>query len=184
MVVTGGVDTFNDIFMYMCFSKTPALSPTGDAKPFDAAGDGTILGEGLGHGRAEAARPTPSATATGSTRVIKGIGTSSDGKGNAVYAPSSAGQVEALRAAYKQAGVTPDTVELVEAHGTGTKVGDAAEVQALTEVFRDARRRRRRGARSVRSSRRSATPRRRPARRGSSRRRWRCTTRCCRRRSR
>ena len=31
MVLTGGVDTFNDIFMYMCFSKTPALSPTGDA---------------------------------------------------------------------------------------------------------------------------------------------------------
>ncbi|NUN52813.1 MAG: hypothetical protein HUU06_08510, partial [Planctomycetaceae bacterium] len=26
LVVTGGVDTFNDIFMYMCFSKTPALS--------------------------------------------------------------------------------------------------------------------------------------------------------------
>ena len=48
MVVTGGADTFNDIFMYMCFSKTPALSPTGDARPFDAAGDGTILGEGLG----------------------------------------------------------------------------------------------------------------------------------------
>ena len=48
VVVTGGIDTFNDIFMYMCFSKTPALSPTGDARPFDAAGDGTILGEGLG----------------------------------------------------------------------------------------------------------------------------------------
>src|SRR5205085_7128873 len=45
VVVTGGVDTFNDIFMYMCFSKTPALSPTGDARPFDANGDGTILGE-------------------------------------------------------------------------------------------------------------------------------------------
>ena len=28
MVVCGGVDTMNDIFMYMCFSKTPALSPT------------------------------------------------------------------------------------------------------------------------------------------------------------
>ena len=48
VAVTGGVDTFNDIFMYMCFSKTPALSKTGDAKPFDADGDGTILGEGLG----------------------------------------------------------------------------------------------------------------------------------------
>ena len=48
LVITGGVDTFNDIFMFMCFSKTPALSPTGNAKPFDASGDGTILGEGLG----------------------------------------------------------------------------------------------------------------------------------------
>ncbi len=39
------VVTFSDIFMYMCFSKTPA-SPAGDAKPFDADGDGTIIGEG------------------------------------------------------------------------------------------------------------------------------------------
>src|SRR5205823_1290232 len=137
VAVTGGVDTFNDIFMYMCFSKTPALSPTGDAKPFDVAGDGTILGEGLGvvvlKRLADAERDGDRVYA-----VIKGIGTSSDGKGNAVYAPSPAGQVEALRAAYRQAGVTPDTVELVEAHGTGTRVGDAAEVEALTTVFRDA----------------------------------------------
>src|SRR5205823_6944866 len=137
VAVTGGVDTFNDIFMYMCFSKTPALSPTGDAKPFDVAGDGTILGEGLGvvvlKRLADAERDGDRVYA-----VIKGIGTSSDGKGNAVYAPSPAGQVDALRAAYAQAGVAPDTIELVEAHGTGTRVGDAAEVQALTEVFRDA----------------------------------------------
>src|SRR4051812_1304861 len=137
VAVTGGVDTFNDIFMFMCFSKTPALSRTGDAKPFDASGDGTILGEGLGvvvlKRLSDAERDGDRVYA-----VVKGIGTSSDGKGNAVYAPSPAGQVEALRAAYRQAGVTPDTVELVEAHGTGTRVGDAAEVQALTTVFRDA----------------------------------------------
>src|SRR5205823_12377347 len=30
MALAGGVDTLNDIFMYMCFSKTPALSPSGD----------------------------------------------------------------------------------------------------------------------------------------------------------
>ncbi|MGE4602189.1 MAG: beta-ketoacyl synthase N-terminal-like domain-containing protein, partial [Planctomycetota bacterium] len=36
LVISGGVDTFNDIFMYMCFSKTPALSPSGDARPFDS----------------------------------------------------------------------------------------------------------------------------------------------------
>jgi acyl transferase domain-containing protein/acyl carrier protein len=141
VVVSGGVDTFNDIFMYMCFSKTPALSPTGDAKPFDSSGDGTILGEGLGivvlKRLADAERDGDRVYA-----VIKGIGTSSDGKGNAVYAPSPAGQVEALRAAYRQAGVSPDTVELIEAHGTGTRVGDAAEVQALTAVFSDASKKR------------------------------------------
>ena len=48
MVVTGGVDTMNDIFMYMCFSKTPALSKTGDCRPFSDSADGTILGEGIG----------------------------------------------------------------------------------------------------------------------------------------
>src|SRR5439155_11431720 len=135
MVLTGGIDTFNDIFMYMCFSKTPALSPTGDARPFDADGDGTILGEGLGvlvlKRLADARRDGDRIYA-----VLRGVGSSSDGKGNAIYAPKAAGQVEALRAAYRVAGVTPDTVELVEAHGTGTRVGDATEVEALGEVYR------------------------------------------------
>ena len=44
MVVTGGVDTLNDIFMHMCFSKTFVLSPTGDARPFSENADGTVLG--------------------------------------------------------------------------------------------------------------------------------------------
>ena len=47
MVITGGADTMNDIFMYMCFSKTPALSKTGDCRPLSANADGTMLGEGL-----------------------------------------------------------------------------------------------------------------------------------------
>jgi acyl transferase domain-containing protein len=133
-VLTGGVDTFNDIFMFMCFSKTPALSPTGNARPFDAAGDGTVLGEGLGllvlKRLADAERDGDRVYA-----VIRGVGTASDGKGNAVYAPKAAGQAAALRRAYAAAGITPDTVELVEAHGTGTKVGDATEATALAEVY-------------------------------------------------
>ena len=137
VVVTGGCDTFNDIFMYMCFSKTPALSPTGDARPFDAAGDGTILGEGLG---VVVLKRLADAERDGDTiyTVLKGIGSSSDGKGNAIYAPSAAGQKNCLRNAYVIAGVTPDTIELVEAHGTGTRVGDATEALALTEVFSSA----------------------------------------------
>ena len=138
LAVTGGLDTFNDIFMYMCFSKTPALSPTGDARPFDADADGTILGEGLGvvvlKRLADARRDGDRVYA-----VIRSVGTSSDGKGQAVYAPSAAGQAKALRRAYAMAGISPATVELVEAHGTGTRVGDATELSALEEVYRGAR---------------------------------------------
>ncbi len=137
VAVTGGLDTFNDIFMYMCFSKTPALSPTGEARPFDAEADGTILGEGLGvlvlKRLADARRDGDRVYA-----VIRSIGTSSDGKGQAVYAPSAAGQARRLRQAYSLAGISPGTVGLVEAHGTGTRVGDAAELEALEEVYRAA----------------------------------------------
>ncbi len=137
MVVTGGIDTFNDIFMYMCFSKTPALSPTGNAKPFDAASDGTILGEGLGivvvKRLADAERDGDKIYA-----VIRGIGSSSDGKGDAIYAPSASGQKKALLDAYSRSGAPPESIGLIEAHGTGTKVGDAVEVSALREVYGEA----------------------------------------------
>ena len=134
MVITGGVDTFNDIFMYMCFSKTPALSPSGDVRPFDRDGDGTLLGEGVGM---VALKRLADAERDGDRiyAVLKGIGSSSDGKGNAIYAPNAAGQAKALRRAYREADVDPATVEMVEGHGTGTKVGDATEVGALTSVF-------------------------------------------------
>ncbi|NVN91187.1 MAG: KR domain-containing protein [Desulfuromonadales bacterium] len=137
MVITGGIDTFNDIFMYMCFSKTPALSPSGNAKPFDSSADGTILGEGLGivvlKRLADAERDNDRIYA-----VIRGIGSSSDGKGDAIYAPSAAGQKKALLDAYDRAGVTPETIGLVEAHGTGTKVGDVVEISALRDVYGEA----------------------------------------------
>lgn len=136
-VVAGGLDTFNSIFMYMCFSKTPALSPTGNSRPFAADGDGTILGEGLG---VVVLKRLQDAERDGDRiyAVLKGMGTSSDGRGNAVYAPSAEGQSIALRSAYEQANVSPATVGLVEAHGTGTRVGDAIEIKALSGVYREA----------------------------------------------
>ena len=137
MVVTGGVDTFNDIFMYTCFSKTPALSATGNAKPFDVSADGTILGEGLGlvvlKRLADAERDGDKIYA-----VVRGIGSSSDGKGEAIYTPSASGQQKAILNACANAGVTLDSIGLLEAHGTGTKVGDAVEVSAAREIFGEA----------------------------------------------
>ncbi len=134
MVITGGVDTFNDIFMYTCFSKTPALSPGGHAKPYSDNADGTTLGEGLG---VVVIKRLEDAERDGDRiyAVIKGIGASSDGRGAAIYEPSAQGQTKALLRAYEQAQVTPDTIELVEGHGTGTKVGDAIEVNALRQVY-------------------------------------------------
>ncbi len=67
--------------------------------------------------------------------VIRGIGTSSDGRFSSIYNPRPEGQAKALRRAYEDAGIHPSTVGLVEAHGTGTKAGDPAEVKALKDFF-------------------------------------------------
>ncbi|MEV5986123.1 SDR family oxidoreductase [Streptomyces sp. NPDC052051] len=134
LVISGGVDTGNDIGMFLCFSKTPALSPTGDCRPFSDAADGTMLGEAV---VMYALKRLSDAERDGDRihAVIRGIGASSDGRSTAIYAPLPGGQALALRRAYEQAGYSPRTVELVEAHGTGTKAGDAAELAALREVF-------------------------------------------------
>jgi acyl transferase domain-containing protein/NADP-dependent 3-hydroxy acid dehydrogenase YdfG len=133
-VIAGGVDALNDILMYMCFSKTPAFSPSGDCRPFSDKADGTILGEGLAM---LALRRLEDAEADGNRihGVIRGIGSASDGQATSVYAPKPEGQAQALRRAYQKAGYSPATVELMEAHGTGTVAGDAAEFAGLRSVF-------------------------------------------------
>lgn len=134
MSITGGVDTLNDIFMHMCFSKTGVLSHTSDAKPFSEDADGTVLGEGIGmlilKRLGDAKKHGDHIYA-----VIKGIGTSSDGKTSAIYAPDVKGQLNALTQAYAEADVDPSTIELIEAHGTGTRVGDKVEFTALKKCF-------------------------------------------------
>ncbi|MFE7949462.1 beta-ketoacyl synthase N-terminal-like domain-containing protein, partial [Streptomyces sp. NPDC057426] len=132
-MLTGGCDAENTIFMYLCFSKTPALSKSGRIRPFDSEADGTLIGEGIGM---LALRRLADAERDGNQvyAVIRGLGTSSDGRFKSIYAPRKEGQMEALRRAYQDADAAPDSIELFEAHGTGTAVGDATELSALTEV--------------------------------------------------
>ncbi|RLC32022.1 hypothetical protein DRH13_02240, partial [Candidatus Woesebacteria bacterium] len=134
MVITGGVDALNDIFMHMCFTRTMVLSPTGDVRPFSKNADGTVLGEGIG---IFVLKRLEDAEQDGDRiyAVIKGVGSSSDGKSQSIYSPRADGQVKALQMAYEEAGINPATVELVEAHGTGTRVGDEVEFQALNQLF-------------------------------------------------
>ncbi|WP_424922513.1 SDR family oxidoreductase [Streptomyces sp. wa53] len=136
LVIGGGVDASNDAGTFMCFSKTPALSPSGDCRPFSDAADGTMLGEGIAM---YALKRLADAERAGDRvyAVIRGIGTSSDGRSGAIYAPVPEGQARALRRTYEDAGYGPETVELVEAHGTGTGAGDAAEFAALRQVFEE-----------------------------------------------
>ncbi|WP_334181105.1 SDR family oxidoreductase [Methylobacter sp.] len=136
LVITGGADALNDTFMFMCFSKTPALSPTGDCRPFAEAADGTMLGEGIGmvalRRLADAERDSDKIYA-----VLRGIGSSSDGRAKSIYAPRAEGQEIAIRRAYERAGYSPEEVGLIEAHGTATPAGDIAEFSGLCRAFSD-----------------------------------------------
>ncbi|WP_405798377.1 SDR family NAD(P)-dependent oxidoreductase [Streptomyces longwoodensis] len=132
-MLVGGCDAENTIFMYLCFSKTPAFSKSGLIRPFDADADGTLIGEGIGM---LALRRLSDAERDGNRiyAVLRGIGSSSDGRFKSIYAPRKEGQMTALRRAYEDADVSPDSIELFEAHGTGTAVGEATELSALSAV--------------------------------------------------
>src|SRR5690606_14846091 len=47
-VLTGGVSRPDSLYTQMGFSQLRALSPTGVCSPFDAKGDGLVVGEGAG----------------------------------------------------------------------------------------------------------------------------------------
>lgn len=134
LVITGGCDALNSIFMFMCFSQSLALSPTGECRPFSDKADGTLLGEGIGM---VALRRLEDAQRDNDTiyALINAVGTSSDGRAKSIYAPLPEGQTLAIRRAYDGLDYTPADIELVEAHGTGTAAGDAAEFQGLRTAF-------------------------------------------------
>ncbi|GHG50085.1 hypothetical protein GCM10018779_09850 [Streptomyces griseocarneus] len=134
LMITGGCDADNSPLTFLCFSKTPALSPSGRIKPFDRSADGTLIGEGIGmlalKRLADAERDGDRVYA-----VLRGLGASSDGRTNSVYAPCGEGQLTALQRAYQDADLPAESVGLIEAHGTGTAVGDATELGALRKLL-------------------------------------------------
>jgi len=137
MVIVGGVDTVQNPFGYLCFSKTQALSPTGQARTFDASADGIVISEGVVmlvlKRLADAERDGDRIYA-----VIQGVGSSSDGKAKGLTAPRPEGQQLALQRTYAKAGISPTTVGLFEAHGTGTVVGDRTEALSLATYLEEA----------------------------------------------
>ena len=134
VVVTGGLDTVQGPFGYLCFSKTEALSPRGLCRAFDSTADGIVISEGIA---VVALKRLADAERDGDRiyAVIKGVGGSSDGRARSMTAPHPDGQLRALSRAYDMAGYSPSSVGFFEAHGTGTVAGDTAELETLTRLL-------------------------------------------------
>ena len=132
-MLTGGLSRPDSLYTQMGFSQLRALSPTGRCSPFDAQGNGLVVGEGSGM---LVLKRLADAEAEGDHiyGVIRGIGLSNDIEGN-LLAPSSEGQLRAMRAAYAEAGWAPESVDLIECHATGTPVGDAVEFESLRRLW-------------------------------------------------
>ena len=134
LVLVGGIYVSTDVGFQSIFCQLHALSHRSQIRPFDKDADGLLLGEGAG---CIVLKRLEDAERDGDRiyAVIKGVGTSSDGRALGVLAPRVEGEELALQRAYAMAGISPKTVQLIEAHGTATIAGDVAEVQAMTRVF-------------------------------------------------
>lgn len=133
VVLAGGVAYNLFPEYYLILGLLGFLSPRG-APSFTQESDGFVPGEGAGVvvlkrlGDALAARDRIYA-------VVRGTGLASDGRGRSIFAPSSAGQQRAIRAALDAAGVPATAIDLVEAHGTGTRLSDQTEAATYAEVY-------------------------------------------------
>ena len=137
VVIAGGVHYSNDELLWSMFTQLGALSPSHRISPLSREADGLLVGEGTGvvvlKRLADARRDGNRVYA-----IIRGSGTSSDGKGASLFSPAVGGQVRAVRRAWEEAGLdptVPGALGLLEAHGTATRAGDAAELTTMAEVF-------------------------------------------------
>jgi amino acid adenylation domain-containing protein len=111
------------------------MSRSGHCRAFDAAGDGSVVGNGVG---VVVLKRLDDALRDGDRvhAVILGSAVNNDGAAKVGYtAPSVEGQIEVIATAHAVAGIPADTIGYVEAHGTATPLGDPVEVAALTRAF-------------------------------------------------
>ena len=109
--LAGGVNMILTPETTIAFSKARMLSPEGKCRPFDAGANGYVRGEGCGlvllKRLADAERDGDHVLA-----VLRATSVNQDGRTSGISAPNSQSQIACIRAALKQAGLTPDDVEL------------------------------------------------------------------------
>lgn len=112
-------------------------TPDGHIRSFDAAANGTVLGNGVS---VVALKRMTEAISDGDPihAVILGSAVNNDGRACAGYtAPGVDGQSEVVSLALAVADVKPATIGYVECHATGTMLGDSIELAALGRAFGD-----------------------------------------------
>ena len=103
-------------------------------RPFDAARNGSLFGEGAGALVLET-RAAASERGAPVLGEVLGGGYASEATGLAAIRDDGDGVERAIRAALDDAGLAPNDVGMVVAHGNGTRASDASEAAAFARVF-------------------------------------------------
>ena len=134
MALAGGISLHLHPYGFIIFSKASMLSPTGRCQVFDEAGNGYVRSEGAG---IFLLKDYDQAVADGDNiiAVVAGSAVNTDGYKSGLTVPNPSAQIDLMKRAYQQAGISPDEIDYLEAHGTGTAVGDPIETRAIGEAL-------------------------------------------------
>lgn len=111
---------------------SPELPPEAWSRPFDAAANGFVPGEGAA---AVVLEDWDGARARGAEPLAEVLAAELVLDGTELPTPSAGGERRVMERALARGRVAPGEVGLVSAHGTSTPAGDAAEAAAIRAVF-------------------------------------------------
>ena len=141
MMICGGTEATITPMGIGGFASMKALSTRNDdpahaSRPFDAQRDGFVVGEGAGILILESLEHAQKRDAPILAEIV-GYGMSGDAYHITQPAENGDGAFRVMRAALKDAKLTPEDIGYVNAHGTSTPLGDCLETIALKRVFGD-----------------------------------------------
>jgi 3-oxoacyl-[acyl-carrier-protein] synthase II len=142
VIIAGGAEAAVTEIALASFGNATALSTRNDepqkaSRPFDRDRDGFIIGEGGAIVILESLSHALSRNAVIYGEVT-GYGASSDAYHMVATHPEGIGAYQAMKLALKEAGITPEDVDVISAHATSTIVGDRSETMAIKKLFGEA----------------------------------------------